>query len=78
MAFMVLLLLPTLGALTLGAIAAPVTDAPVTDVTVFSDRARVVRTARVSLSGTERLELPLLREGVDPESIRGCGWTSAR
>ncbi|HET9451146.1 MAG TPA: DUF4140 domain-containing protein, partial [Aggregicoccus sp.] len=65
MASMVLLLLPTLGALTLGAI-----EAPVTDVTVFSDRARVVRTARVSLSGTERLELPLLREGVDPESIR--------
>ena len=62
---MVLLLLPTLGALTLGAI-----EAPVTDVTVFSDRARVVRTAQVGLSGTERLELPLLREGVDPESIR--------
>ena len=54
---MVLLLLPALGALTLGTV-----DAPVTDVTVFSDRARVVRTARVSLSGTERLELPLLRE----------------
>ncbi|MBF5043758.1 mucoidy inhibitor MuiA family protein [Aggregicoccus sp. 17bor-14] len=62
---MLLLLLPALGTLTLGAI-----DAPVTDVTVFSDRARVVRTARVSLSGTERVELPLLREGVDPESIR--------
>ncbi len=45
-------------------------DAPVTSVTVFSDRARVVRTARVSLSGAQRVELPPLPTSVDPSSIR--------
>jgi hypothetical protein len=45
-------------------------DAPVTSVTVYSDRARVVRTARVALSGTQRVELPLLYGSVDPASIR--------
>lgn len=45
-------------------------DAPVTDVTVFSDRARVVRTATVSTSGAQTLELPALPQTVDPRSIR--------
>ncbi|WP_395810221.1 mucoidy inhibitor MuiA family protein [Archangium minus] len=45
-------------------------DAPVTSVTVYSDRARVVRTARVALSGSQRVELPLLYGSVDPSSIR--------
>lgn len=45
-------------------------DAPVTDVTVYSDRARVVRTATLDVSGTQRVELPLLPDLVDPESIR--------
>ncbi|WP_375768079.1 mucoidy inhibitor MuiA family protein [Archangium gephyra] len=45
-------------------------DAPVTSVTVYSDRARVVRTARVGLSGTQRVELPPLYGAVDPSSIR--------
>ncbi|MCP3061272.1 mucoidy inhibitor MuiA family protein [Myxococcus sp. K38C18041901] len=46
------------------------TEAPITDVTVYSDRARVVRTASLQLSGAERLELPLLPEAVDPSSIQ--------
>jgi hypothetical protein len=45
-------------------------EAPVTSVTVYSDRARVVRTAKVSLSGTQRVELPALYGLVDPSSIR--------
>ncbi|QRK09749.1 mucoidy inhibitor MuiA family protein [Archangium violaceum] len=45
-------------------------DAPVTSVTVYSDQARVVRTARVALSGAQRVELPLLHGSVDPSSIR--------
>jgi hypothetical protein len=58
-----LLLLATLAA-------APPVDAPVTNVTVYSDRARVVRTAQVNLSGTQKLELPLLNATVDLSSIR--------
>lgn len=45
-------------------------DAPIAAVTVYSDRARVTRAASVSLSGTQRLELPLLVDTVDPASIR--------
>ncbi|MCP3136456.1 mucoidy inhibitor MuiA family protein [Pyxidicoccus xibeiensis] len=45
-------------------------DAPITAVTVYSDRARVVRTATLTLSGTQRVELPRLPDLVDPESIR--------
>lgn len=47
-------------------------DAPVTAVTVYSDRARVTRTAKVTLSGAHptRIELPLLPARVDPSSIR--------
>ena len=46
--------------------------APVTAVTVYSDRARVLRTARVALRGGTgtRVELPLLPAGVDASSIR--------
>src|SRR5262249_5734279 len=44
--------------------------APITQVTVYSDRARVVRTAHVSLSGRERVEFPLLPDAVDPATIR--------
>jgi hypothetical protein len=57
--------LSALGALWLGAV-----EAPITDVTVYSDRARVVRTVRVTLSGSQRIELPLLHATVDPASIR--------
>ena len=57
--------LSALGALWLGAV-----EAPITDVTVYSDRARVVRTARVTVSGSQRIELPLLYAPVDPSSIR--------
>ncbi len=45
-------------------------DAPVTEVTVFSDRARVVRTATVATSGAQAVELPPLPQSVDPSSIR--------
>ncbi|MBZ4420735.1 mucoidy inhibitor MuiA family protein [Myxococcus sp. RHSTA-1-4] len=46
------------------------TEAPITAVTVYSDRARVVRTATLGVSGTQRVELPRLPDFVDPESIR--------
>lgn len=47
-------------------------DAPVTAVTVYSDRARVTRTAKVSLKGSlpTQIELPILPARVDPSSIR--------
>src|SRR5262249_28444478 len=44
--------------------------APVTSVTVYADRARVVRTAHVTLDGRQKLEFPLLPEVVDPATIR--------
>lgn len=62
--------MPVFGLSALGALWLAAVDAPVTSVTVYSDRARVVRTARVSLSGTQRVELPLLHGSVDPSSIR--------
>ncbi|HZI15012.1 MAG TPA: mucoidy inhibitor MuiA family protein, partial [Myxococcus sp.] len=46
------------------------TEAPITAVTVYSDRARVVRTATLNVSGTQRVELPRLPDLVDPDSIR--------
>jgi hypothetical protein len=45
-------------------------EAPITSVTVYSDRARVVRTATLTVSGTQRVELPRLPDLVDPDSIR--------
>ncbi len=45
-------------------------EAPITSVTVYSDRARVVRTATLTVSGTQRVELPRLPDLVDPGSIR--------
>src|SRR5262245_33607792 len=46
-------------------------DAPITSVTVFSDRARVTRTGHAQVSGSsEKFELPLLGDRVDPDSIR--------
>ncbi|WP_164017960.1 mucoidy inhibitor MuiA family protein [Pyxidicoccus trucidator] len=45
-------------------------EAPITAVTVYSDRARVVRTATLNVSGTQRVELPRLPDLVDPDSIR--------
>jgi hypothetical protein len=44
-------------------------EAPVTSVTVYSDRARVTRTAPVP-SGTRRVELPLLPDSADSSTIR--------
>ena len=62
--------MPVFGLSALGALWLAAVDAPVTSVTVYSDRARVVRTARVSLSGSQRVELPVLHGPVDPSSIR--------
>ncbi len=45
-------------------------DAPVTQVTVFTDQARVVRTAQVSVSGPQALEFPPLRDSADVSSVR--------
>src|SRR6186997_3300944 len=45
-------------------------DAPITDVTVYSDRARVVRTITLPGSGAQQIELPTLPQAVDPKSIR--------
>src|SRR5262249_60374258 len=45
-------------------------DAPITRVTVHPDRARIERTLRLELRGTESVELPLLPASVDPASIR--------
>lgn len=45
-------------------------DAPVTQVTVFTDQARVVRTAQVSLNGSQSIEFPSLRNSLDVSSVR--------
>lgn len=58
--------LSLLGALVLAA----AVDAPVTEVTVFTDQARVVRTAKVSVTGTTSVELPPLRDPIDPSSVQ--------
>lgn len=47
-----------------------VVDAPVTQVTVFTNQARVVRSAQVSLSGAQAVEFPPLRDTADVSSIR--------
>ncbi|WP_224371040.1 mucoidy inhibitor MuiA family protein [Hyalangium versicolor] len=59
-----------LGLLGIGMLVTGAVDAPITSVTVYSDRVRVERTAHLTLSGTQRVALPLLRGGVDPASIR--------
>ena len=52
------------------AVPALVVPAKVTDVTVFNDRARIVRSATVELSGSKLVELAILPDSVDPGSIR--------
>lgn len=62
---------------TLGALAPPALDAPVSAVTVYSDRARVTRSAALKLAAgdrVERVELPLLADSVDPSTI----WVQAK
>lgn len=58
-----------LGLLGFGALATAL-DAPITSVTVYSDQARVVRTAQLTLTGSQRVELPLLRGPVEASSVR--------
>ena len=60
----------SLVALVLLSATATALDAPITAVTVFSGQARVTRTAKVAVGGTERFELPLLPQTVRLESIR--------
>jgi len=62
--------MPVFGLSVLSALWLSAVEAPVTSVTVYSDRARVVRTAKVGLSGSQRVELPRLYGAVDPSSIR--------
>lgn len=45
-------------------------DAPVTEVTVYSDRARVVRTVTLTTAGAQTIELPVLPQSTDPRSVR--------
>ncbi|MEW6432468.1 MAG: DUF4139 domain-containing protein [Myxococcota bacterium] len=55
----------------LGALAlAAAVDAPVTEVTVFTDQARVVRTAKVSVAGGAGVEFPPLRDPIDPSTVQ--------
>lgn len=51
----------------LGFVAAAAVQWAVSQVTVFSDRARVVRTTHAAAG---KVELPLLPDSVDPDSIR--------
>src|SRR5438270_545125 len=44
--------------------------AAVSQVTIFSDRARIQRTAEVEVQGRTKAELPLLPDTVFPDSIR--------
>src|SRR5688500_15336812 len=44
-------------------------DAPITDVTVYSDRARVVRSVTLPHAGPQLIKLPTLPQSVDPKSI---------
>lgn len=49
------------------------TEAPITAVTVYSDRARVTRSAKVTLHGGgegQRVQLPILMRTADPASVR--------
>ncbi len=45
-------------------------DAPVTHVTVFADRARVTRTAKLSVEGEQTVTFPALPSGAEEPSIR--------
>src|SRR5690606_15810822 len=54
----------------LAALVLAAAEAPVTEVTVYSDRARVVRTARVPVSGTQAIALPPLRDRIDISTLR--------
>jgi hypothetical protein len=54
----------------LALLAAMAVKAAVTQVTIFGDRARVVRAGDVDVSGRARIELPLLPDSVDTGSIR--------
>src|SRR5438876_4332012 len=54
----------------LALVAALAVKAAVSQVTIFSDRARVVRAADVAVDGRASVELPLLPDSVDASSIR--------
>jgi len=49
----------------------PTLELPIREVSVFSDRARVVRRGNVTLpSGQQRVRLPVLPATIDPDSLR--------
>ncbi len=62
--------MPVFGLSALAALWLAAVEAPVTSVTVYSDGARVVRTARVDVSGSQLVEFPPLQGAVDPSSLR--------
>ncbi|WNG36549.1 mucoidy inhibitor MuiA family protein [Archangium violaceum] len=62
--------MPVFGLSALTALWLAAVEAPVTSVTVYSDGARVVRTARVNVSGSQLVEFPLLQGEVDASSLR--------
>jgi hypothetical protein len=45
-------------------------QAPVAEVTVFSDRARVTRSAELAVEGTQVVRLPPLLDSIDPSTVR--------
>ncbi|MGA9525870.1 MAG: mucoidy inhibitor MuiA family protein, partial [Myxococcaceae bacterium] len=51
-------------------VVAAAVDAPISAVTVYSDRARVTRSVELRVSGTERVELPVLPERADVSTVR--------
>lgn len=59
-----------IGLLGIGVVVTGAVEAPITAVTVYSDRVRVVRTAHLTVSGAQRVELPLLHGGVDATSVQ--------
>ncbi|WP_375767453.1 mucoidy inhibitor MuiA family protein [Archangium gephyra] len=62
--------MPVFGLSALAALWLAAVEAPVTSVTVYSDGARVVRTARVNVSGSQLVEFPPLQGTVDSSSLR--------
>ncbi len=59
-----------IGFLATSFVVAAAVDAPISAVTVFSDRAQVTRSVELRISGAERVELPVLPERADVNTVR--------
>jgi hypothetical protein len=64
------MLIPLFAVVAAAVAQASAANAPVVSVTVFNDRARVVREAKLNLHGSEQFTLALLPDSVEPSSIR--------